>query len=890
MKTKQPHKLSDLINAEKLHSIMATFYRLTCIGSSVIDLDGNIIVGDYATGWKRLCVEFHRKHPETLKKCIESDTSLCNRLLQGEKYVLYNCLNGMVDSAVPIMIKGEHVANLFSGQYFISPPDEAFFREQANSYGFNEYEYLSALKEVAVLPAERVKQGAQFLTDLAEMIGRMALSNREVIEINTHLKNRVQERTGELVQANQLLQSEISERKRAEEALSTANAVVAEERQRFNDVFETLPYYIILLTTDYHVSYANRVFRERFGESRGRQCYDYLFGRNEPCETCETFTVLKTGAPHHWEWLGPDGRNYDIFDFPFIERDGSRCILETGVDITVRKRAEDALRRASAYSRSLIEASLDPLVTISVEGKITDVNEATIKATGISRDKLIGTDFFDYFTEPDKARAGYQEAFAAGIVKDYFLSIRHTDGSVMDVSYNATVYRDDKGEVAGVFAAARDVTDVRQAEKKIKERMKELQAFYHLSAMAERKDLGLDDLYQDLANVLPESWQYPETACARIVAGEREFPTANFAVSPWMQAAPIKVFGAVIGGIEVGYLDYRQDADEGPFLKEERLLINAIAERVGHITERRRAEEELRSASLYARSLIEASPDPLVTISPEGKINDVNEATIRVTGIPRDKLIGTDFSNYFTESGKAREGYQQVFAKGSVADYPLTIRQKDGRLTDVLYNASVYRDARGRILGVFAAARDVTEQKQASQYARNLIEVSLDPLVTISPEGKITDVNEATIKATGVPRDKLLGTDFSNYFTEPGKAREGYQQVFAKGSVTDYPLTIRHKDGRLTDVLYNASVYRDVQGRVLGVFAAARDVTAQREAEAKVAEQRAREERQARELERLAELERFHKVTVGRELRMVELKKEIEELKRENETLKKEAA
>jgi PAS domain S-box-containing protein len=276
----------------------------------------------------------------------------------------------------------------------------------------------------------------------------------------------------------------------------------------------------------------------------------------------------------------------------------------------------------------------------------------------------------------------------------------------------------------------------------------------------------------------------------------------------------------------------------------------------------------------YARSLIEASVDPLVTISPDGKITDVNEATVKVTGVLRGKLIGTDFSNYFTEPEKAREGYRRVFLEGLVTDYPLTIRHVDGKLTDVLYNASVYRDARGNVLGVFAAARDVTAQRQASEYARSLIEASVDPLVTISPDGKITDVNEATVKVTGVQRENLIGTDFSNYFTEPEKAREGYRQVFAKGSVTDYPLTIRHGDGRLTNVLYNASVYRDARGNVLGVFAAARDVTAQRRAEGQVAEQR------ARELERLAELERFQKLTVGRELKMIELKKEVEDLKR----------
>ncbi len=137
---------------------------------------------------------------------------------------------------------------------------------------------------------------------------------------------------------------------------------------------------------------------------------------------------------------------------------------------------------------------------------------------------------------------------------------------------------------------------------------------------------------------------------------------------------------------------------------------------------------------------------------------------------------------------------------------------------------------------VSSKATENTAREQSSQYARSLLEASLDPLVTISPEGKITDVNQGSIKVTGVAREKLIGTDFSEYFTEPEKARLGYQQVFADGSVTDYPLTIRHHDGRLTDVLYNASLYRDVSGNVLGVFAAARDITARKQAEAALLE------------------------------------------------------
>src|ERR1700733_14564558 len=166
-----------------------------------------------------------------------------------------------------------------------------------------------------------------------------------------------------------------------------------------------------------------------------------------------------------------------------------------------------------------------------------------------------------------------------------------------------------------------------------------------------------------------------------------------------------------------------------------------------------------RQESRYARSLIEASLDPLVTINTEGKITDMNQASMNITGMTREKLRGTDFFDYFTEPQKAREVYEEVFAKGSVADSPLTLRHKNGKLTDVLFNGSVYKDDRGNVLGVVIVARDVTAQKIASQYARSLIEASLDPLFIINPAGKITDMNNASVKVTGVSREKLIGTD-----------------------------------------------------------------------------------------------------------------------------------
>ncbi len=287
---------------------------------------------------------------------------------------------------------------------------------------------------------------------------------------------------------------DVDETKKAEEALNKLNEELEErvlkrteqvsvERQRLYNVLETLPAYVILLDKDYCVPFANKVFRERFGESNGRRCYDFLFKRESPCENCETYKVLKTNGPHRWEWTGPDGRDYDIYDFPFVETDGSTLILEMGIDITERKRAEKQVRDVSFYSRSLLEASLDPLVTISAEGKITDVNQATELATGCSREELIGSDFSDYFTEPEKAKIGYKQVFNEGFVRDYPLAIKHKSGKITDVLYNATIYTNEAGEMQGVFAAARDITERKKAEEQAQEAAKKLKDSERLAAI-----------------------------------------------------------------------------------------------------------------------------------------------------------------------------------------------------------------------------------------------------------------------------------------------------------------------------------------------------------------------------------------------------------------------
>ena len=260
------------------------------------------------------------------------------------------------------------------------------------------------------------------------------------------------------------------------------------------------------------------------------------------------------------------------------------------------------------------------------------------------------------------------------------------------------------------------------------------------------------------------------------------------------------------------------------------------------ITERKQAEEKLHTSEIeierardYAEATLRTASVPLIVLRADLRVNTANEAfykSFQVAPAETEGALIYDLGNRQWNIPRLRELLEEILPKNNFFnDFEITHEfETIGRRT-MLLNARRMENESGQPLRIVLAIEDITERKQASQYARSLIEASLDPLVTISAEGKITDVNEGSIKVTGIVREKLIGTDFSDYFTEPEKAREGYQQVFAMGFITDYPLTIRHKDGRLTDVLYNASVYKDMSGNVLGIFAAARDITERKQAE-----------------------------------------------------------
>ena len=272
-------------------------------------------------------------------------------------------------------------------------------------------------------------------------------------------------------------------------------------------------------------------------------------------------------------------------------------------------------------------------------------------------------------------------------------------------------------------------------------------------------------------------------------------------------------------------------------------------------TARKESDDMLRKLSLA----VEQSSESIVITNLRGDIDYVNEAFVASSGYSREEALGRN--PRMLQSGKtAPETYAAMWAalhKGQTWQGEFSNLSKDGRLYQELATIRPLRHSDGTVTGYVAVKQDVTEKRRdteelnryrhhledlvaqrtkdlaqskqhaddMSHYARSLFEASLDPLVTVSQAGKVTDANAAAENTTGLARNALLGQDFARLFTEPDKAREGCQRAFAQGSVTDVPLVLRHASGALIDVLYSAGTYRDAAGNVAGVLGAVHDIT-----------------------------------------------------------------
>jgi PAS domain S-box-containing protein len=309
---------------------------------------------------------------------------------------------------------------------------------------------------------------------------------------------------------------------------------------------------------------------------------------------------------------------------------------------------------------------------------------------------------------------------------------------------------------------------------------------------------------------------------------------------------------------------------------------------------------------LYADSVIGSINSNVIVLDKDGRVTTFNPPAATMFGLTEKKALGKSF--YELEIAGKMKGLKESIRKVMSTRKPYEVKSLPyvapggkTRLLDLKY-VPLLNEA-GELQGTVSIADDVTDRmalekkaldvskalevtsdklQKTSGYARSLLEASLDPLMTISASGKITDVNGAVITVTGIPKDELIGNDFSRYFTEPAMAKASYLEVLRKGFVKDYHLVLKHKSGKFMEVLFNASVYKDANGKVLGVFAAARDATdlvklgqlqeANQKLEASTEELRATNEAL---VERNRELEEFREFAVTREADFERLKKKM---------------
>jgi len=521
----------------------------------------------------------------------------------------------------------------------------------------------------------------------------------------------------------------------------------------------------------------------------------------------------------------------------FRSTDGRlKGVFAAARDITEQKRLEGDLRQAQNYTRGLIEASVDALLTVDPDLKVTDVNEQTVRMTGYSREELIGNPFPDYFTDPARASSGVAKTLSEGVVTDYVLTLRSKDESETLVSFNASVFKDTEERVRGIFASARDITDQKRLEEELRQAQNYTRGLIESSVdpmITVDPDLTITDVNEQMVKLtevpkeklIGSRFDGYFTEPGRAAAGVRQ--TLNKAFVTNYELTLRKPSGReVLVSFNASIFRDPEGNVRGIF---------AVAR---DVTEQRLLEQQLREQQNYSRSLIEASVDALVTVDPQGRITDVNEQMVRLTGHGRPKLVGSPFAGYFTDPERATAGVQKTFSEGFVKNYELLVRSKSGAEALVSFNAAVFRDTTGRVAGIFAAARDITDQKRLEQelreqqtYNRGLIESNIDALMTTDPLGIITDVNRQMCAITGRSREELIGSPFKGYFTDPARAEDGIRKVLAEGRVTNYELTVHAKDDKETVVSYNATTFTGENGRLRGVFAAARDITAQKSLE-----------------------------------------------------------
>ena len=305
--------------------------------------------------------------------------------------------------------------------------------------------------------------------------------------------------------------------------------------------------------------------------------------------------------------LRKDGRTIyaDINTTSFLI-DGRKCNVGFFTDISERKQAEEVLRGSEEKYRTILESIEDGYFEVDLAGDFTFFNNSLCKILGYSTNELMGVNNRQYMDREnaDKVYQSFNKVYTAGKSdKGFDWQIIRKDGIKRDVEASISLMKDREGRPTGFRGIVRDITERKLMEEalhkqthRLGERIKELNCLYNISKLREQAGISFRDIIQGIVDLTPAAWQYSEITCARVTLDDLIFKTKNFNETAWGQTSNIMANGERVGTLEVFYLEEKPESYEGPFQKEERSLIDAIAERLGRIVERRRAEEALQKA------------------------------------------------------------------------------------------------------------------------------------------------------------------------------------------------------------------------------------------------------------------------------------------------------
>jgi PAS domain S-box-containing protein len=627
---------------------------------------------------------------------------------------------------------------------------------------------------------------------------------------------------------------------------------LAAKAQEYIDTTNLTGVIIMRVDKDNRVSLVNDVMCEFLGSSReeilGTPILDYL----HPEDALSTIRAIRkmvlskglvTGIVSRH--VTPTGTRVTEWNgYPIFDEDGRYAgVHGAGRNISEHWRAEEALRESEEHYRELTDSITDVFFAVDGDLKYTYWNKASEKLTGISAQDAIGKSLYELFPEVKGTKADklYLEVLRTQQPRNFVNQYR-LGGK--DFFFEISAYPSRTGLsvfVKDISERKRAQDALRRQEHELAERGKELNCLYGISVLVDKPGISLQEILQGTADLIPAAWQYPQVTCARIIVDGQEFRTANFKETAWRQASNITVSGQRAGSVEVYYLDKRPESDEGPFLKEERTLINAVGERLGHISERKRAQEALRESEEKYRRLVQDSIDGIL-VAQGLEIRFVNPALLKMLGCEsEEEMVGRPFTDFVSPEYRklmAERAYAREQGQDEPDRYEFKALRKDG--SEVCAEISASRITYEGRVARQAIVRDISERKraeealrEAKEFSDGLITSMQDGLSVLDSRGVHVDVNPAFCEMTGFSREELIGVGPPHPYWPP-EAHKEIEMAFQKtlrDEFDDVELTFMRKNGERFPVIVSPSSLKDNQGNVISYFGTVKDITQRKRAE-----------------------------------------------------------